>query len=237
MNSLWRKITGTLPVSTTGSNENLSEIICIVDRSGSMEPIRNDAIGGFNAFVDDQQQLPGEANLTLILFDDNIKHLHDAVPVKSIEPLTRKTYIPRGRTALYDAIGYTIIKVSNRLAKQDDQSRPGKVIVSILTDGEENSSRKFNREKIARMIQDRQEKEGWIFYFLAANQDAFAAADQISISRYNTVSFKANASGVSQVYQEMNTLVTQSRIDIPPSKDKNKPVSDVDAKDSSDTDA
>ena len=213
MSSLWRRITGTLPPATKGTNTDQSEIVCIVDRSGSMESIRNDAIGGFNAFLKDQQELPGEANLTLVLFDDRYQLLHDATPIGSVKPLNRETYVPRGRTALYDAIGRTIVKVSERLAKKSESERPGKVIVSILTDGEENSSRKYSGDRVASMIKERQDNEGWEFFYLAANQDAFAAATELSIPKDNTVSFKATGEGVSEVYQEMSTLVAESRID------------------------
>ena len=158
-----------------------TEIICIIDRSGSMGGIADDAIGGFNTFLKTQKELPDSASLTLVLFNETVTIVHDGVDIKDVPDLDNKTYVPSGCTALFDAIGSTITKVEARHASSQD-GRPGKVIVAILTDGAENSSREFVHKTIFDMI-ERQKKEcRWEFMFLAANQDAFAVSSSMGIS-------------------------------------------------------
>jgi uncharacterized protein YegL len=193
------------------TNPNLTEIVCIIDRSGSMESIRTDAIGGFNAFLAEQQKLPGDAKLTLVLFDhEYILHL-DGVPLQDVQPLDETTYVPRGTTALLDAIGRTVDDVGKRLGATPEDERPGKVIVVILTDGLENASRDYTHERVRALITHQSEKYSWEFVFLAANQDAIAAAGQIAIQPQNAVAFAATPAGVQGVLQEASARVTESR--------------------------
>jgi uncharacterized protein YegL len=183
-----------------------TEIACIIDMSGSMTPIRNDAIGGFNTFLQDQQKLPDKANMTTVLFDDQYILLNDGVDVQTIKPLTSKTYVPRGTTALYDAIGRTINAIDARVSGKKDQ----KAIVAILTDGQENASREFNKVKIMDLIKDR-EKSGWMFIYLSASASAFADASAIGISSTNTMSFSHDSRGTHKAYSSMSYSASNYR--------------------------
>lgn len=185
-------------------NENLSEIICIIDRSGSMESIKSDAIGGFNSFISEQKKGPGRANVTVVLFDDQYDVTASGVPLEQLPPLNDTTFVPRGSTALYDAIGKTLDDVGARLAATPESERPGTVIVAILTDGQENSSRVYSREKIAAMIRLQHDVYSWEFVFLAANQDAVASARQISIDAADAVPFAPSAAGTRVAFAEMS---------------------------------
>jgi len=132
-------------------NTNLCEIGFVLDRSGSMNAMKEEAIGGINAFLESQQKLPGEARLTLVLFDHEYIVTYDGVPIKDVPPLDSHSYVPRGTTALLDAIGRTINTIGERLDKTPEPERPGKVIVAILTDGLENASQEFKRKEIFKM--------------------------------------------------------------------------------------
>ncbi|MBF0231452.1 MAG: hypothetical protein HQK65_00240 [Desulfamplus sp.] len=187
--------------------QGLSEIICIIDRSGSMESIRNDAIGGFNAFLEEQKKIQGEATLTYIQFDTEYEIVHEHKPLQDVEPINDKIYMPRGSTALLDAIGKTIDSTGKRLANLPEENRPEKVIVSILTDGEENSSHHYNLSQIKEMITHQKKKYSWEFIFLAANQDAFDEAAKIGIDTKDAFNFAATGRGVREAYINMNDCV------------------------------
>lgn len=190
---------------------DLSEIVCIVDRSGSMQAIRSDAIGGFNSFLNSQQKLPGEARFTLVLFDHDYEVLHDCVPLPSVPPLDEDSYTPRGTTALLDAIGRTIDDVGKRLAKTPEADRPANVIVAILTDGMENASSDYRQQHISEMIAHQQEVYDWEFLFLAANQDAIATASKMSIKAANAANFMATGAGIQSAYADLDRKVTARR--------------------------
>lgn len=192
-------------------NTNLTEIACVLDRSGSMEPIREDAIGGFNSFLESQKKQPGEARLTLVLFDNEYLVPENGTPLARVKPLDATTYVPRGSTALYDAIGRTINEVGARLAATPEPDRPGKVIVAILTDGQENASTEFTRETIAGMISHQRKAYSWEFVFLAANQDAVTAARDIAIPAPSAFEFKADKEGMAQAMCLMSSEVTRRR--------------------------
>lgn len=181
------------------TENNVTEIACVIDRSGSMTPIRDDAIGGFNTFLKEQQELPDKANATVCLFDNEYILLHDGTDLTEVKPLTSKTYVPRGTTALYDAIGRTISAIDSRVSKSPDQ----KVVIAILTDGQENASREFNKTKIMDMIKAR-EKQGWLILYLSASANAFADASSIGVSSNNTMSFTADSSGMRKAYSSMS---------------------------------
>lgn len=186
-----------------------AEIVCIIDRSGSMENIRNDAIGGFNAFVDAQKAVPGEAKFSLVFFDTGVDMTITAADLQQVAPLTRETYRPMGGTALYDAIGKTVDELGKRLGTMDN--KPDKVIVAILTDGEENASKEYSREKIAEIVKHQEEKYSWEFIFLGANQDAFAASAALNMRAVNTFNFTATGQGVRDAYADMSNSVTSYR--------------------------
>lgn len=176
----------------------LTETAFILDRSGSMSSMCGAAITGFNSFLNDQQSAAGVANfarMTLVLFDNEILTVHDAVPVAEIAPLNDKTYVPRASTALLDAIGDTIDRMGRRFAALPEAERPGHVAIAILTDGEENSSVRFTWKEIAARIKHQTEKYSWDFLFLGAGQDAIATASKLNIAAGNSALYAADDIG------------------------------------------
>lgn len=191
--------------------DSLTEIVFILDRSGSMSRLTNDTIGGYNAFIEQQKKEPGEAMLTTVLFDDKYELLHDGVVLKDVKPLTDKEYFARGTTALMDAVGRTINDVGNRLSKLDEAERPGKVVVVITTDGMENASKEFSKKQIKDMITHQTEKYNWQFMFLGANIDAASEAESIGIPIAFAANFTASKVGTDALYKTMSKTVTGYR--------------------------
>ena len=171
------------------SKQKATEIVCILDRSGSMESIKHDAIGAFNSFLNGQKKLPSEAYLTLVLFDNEYELLYDSMPLDDVPELTELTFVPRGMTALLDATGRTINTVKKKTKDKN-------VIVCILTDGEENSSHEYKHADIIKLINKRKEKHHWEFIFLAANQDAIQAGNSLGINANRSVNFSADKASV-----------------------------------------
>ena len=180
--------------------ENLTEIVFILDQSGSMQPLESDTIGGFNSYVESQKKEPGEAYITTVLFDDQYEILHNHVNINDVPPLTSAQYRPGGLTALMDAIGRTINSVGKRLADTPEEERPSHVIFVITTDGYENASREFDREQVKRMIQHQQDKYSWQFLFLGAGIDAYKEARSIGIGGVHTMSVSADTWGTQNAY-------------------------------------
>lgn len=175
---------------------NYAEIAFVLDRSGSMEGCREAAIEGFNHFLKEQQQVEGLAKLTLVLFDDEYLVPMSALPVAEIVPLDDESYVPRGSTALLDAIGRTIEELGIRLAALPEPDRPAQVIVAILTDGEENSSHRYTWHQLSAAIKRQTEEYRWTFLFLGANQDAIATAAQMNIAAANAASYVQDGAGL-----------------------------------------
>jgi hypothetical protein len=192
-------------------NAELTEIVCVIDRSGSMEGIRSDAIGGYNSFLQGQGEEPGTAKWTLVLFDHEYERVLEGVPIESVPPLDNQSYVPRGTTALLDAIGRTVDDVGKRLAQTPEAERPSKVIVAILTDGLENASKDYTRPRIAQMIEHQQNVYSWEFVFLAANQDAIATANTLAIPAANAMNFAATGAGTRQAFAQLNESVLSRR--------------------------
>ena len=159
---------------------DLTDITMVIDRSGSMQSIQSDAEGGINSFIEQQKQEPGEANVTLVQFDTDYEFVHSGVPIRQVPAFK---LVPRGSTALLDAVGRAINETGARLAAMDEAQRPGLVVFVIVTDGEENSSREFTRDQIRTMVEHQQSAYKWQFTFLAANQDAFAAGGSMGIAQ------------------------------------------------------
>jgi len=193
------------------AKKDFSEIVCVIDRSGSMEAIKTDAIGGFNSFVEEQKKVPGKASLTFTQFDTVYEVVYANKMLNDVPVLDEKTYIPRGMTALLDAIGRTINEVGVRLANMAEKDRPEKVIFAILTDGEENASREFTKDKIFEMITRQKETYSWEFIFLVANQDAIQAGMGLGIDMKDAFNFAATGKGVRSAYAGMSNTVTQYR--------------------------
>ena len=161
---------------------NLTELVFILDRSGSMQGLEKDTIGGFNAMLEKQKKEPGEALVSTVLFDDRIEVLHDRVKLGEVRPITEKEYCVRGCTALLDAVGGAIRHIGNihKYARPEDV--PERTLFVITTDGMENASRRYTADKVRRMIEHEKEKYGWEFLFLGANIDAVETAGSLGIA-------------------------------------------------------
>lgn len=188
-----------------------TEIVCIIDRSGSMNSIKDDAIGGFNTFLETQKAEDGEATFTMVLFDNEIITIYDGANLQSVEPLTNKTFVPRGNTALYDAICTTIDRVGQRLAKMPETKRPNQVLVAILTDGQENASTHHTHADARTRIEHQTNVYKWEFMFLAANMNAESVAATFSIDASKAYTFAASAAGSQDVFKKMAVGVAQYR--------------------------
>lgn len=187
-----------------------TEIVFILDQSGSMYSIYSDAIGGFNSFIKSQKEVEGECLFSAVLFDTTVKPLYSGIDLKEVVELTEKTYKPNGGTALLDAIGMTIDSTGSRLRAMKEVDRPDKILFVILTDGEENSSRAYTSEKVAEMIKHQREKYSWEFLFLAANQDAITAGNKLNI--VNNYNFAASAQGIRSAYASTDAFATSYRV-------------------------
>lgn len=174
-------------------NANLTEIVFVLDRSGSMEAMVEPAVSGFNRLLREQQQTPGSARFTLVLFDDQYEVPISSQPIAEVAELDAMTYVPRGSTALLDAIGRTIDELGAKLAATPEAERPGQVIVAILTDGMENASSRFTWRRVAASIRHQTDVYEWQFLFLGANQDAIATAGRINIQSVNAANFAMDA--------------------------------------------
>lgn len=192
-------------------NQNLTEIIFLLDRSGSMSGLESDTIGGFNSFIKKQCQL-GNTLLTTVLFDDKYEILHNGVDASKVI-LTEKEYFTRGSTALLDAVGKTILDVGFRLSHLNEENRPGKVIFVITTDGLENSSREFSYEKVNEMISRQKEEYQWEFIFMGANIDVAKESKRLGINPERAFCFQASSAGTSRMYESVNKMVCEVRLD------------------------
>lgn len=192
-------------------NKNLTEIIFLLDRSGSMAGLESDTVGGFNAFVQKQSKGVGRTLVTTVLFDDEYELLWNGIEAEQVK-LTENEYYVRGMTALHDAIGKTIVEVGHRLSRTCEEERPGKVIFVITTDGMENASQEFNHKKVKKLIKHQQKKYNWEFIFLGANIDVAKEAEDIGIQCENAYSFKASKQGMEEMYSMVNEKVFEKRI-------------------------
>lgn len=192
------------------SKRTKTEIIVVLDRSGSMYSVCDDTIGGFNSFVESQRKSPGTARLTLAEFDFEYELIHNGVNIKKVPPLTRDSYVPNGTTALLDAIGKTIIETESRLSSLSDKSAPDKVIFVIITDGEENSSMEFKLEKINSMINEKRDS-GWDFVFLGANQDAIKTSSSLGVSAGYSMTYNNTKNGMNSVFTALSSATSNYR--------------------------
>lgn len=187
---------------------NLTELVFILDRSGSMSGLERDTIGGFNSMLEKQKKEEGEAVITTVLFDNKYELLHDRINIRGISPITDKEYFVRGTTALLDAIGKTIRKIENAQKHTLEDERASKVLFVITTDGMENSSTIYSYEKIKRMIEDKKKEFGWEFIFLGANIDAAAAAESIGISRDRATNYNCDSEGTTLNYEVISKTIS-----------------------------
>ncbi len=191
--------------------KNLTELIFILDRSGSMAGLEADTIGGFNGMIEKQKREAGEALISTVLFDNVSQVLHDRVPLDRIAPMTDRDYTVRGCTALLDAIGGAIHHIGNvhKYARPEDV--PERTLFVITTDGMENASRKYSAEKVKQMVQRQKEKYGWEFLFLGANIDAVETARHFGIGADRAVTYRSDSAGTQLNYAVVSEAICQVR--------------------------
>ena len=196
-------------------NKNLTEMVFILDASGSMAGLEEDTIGGFNAMIERQRSVDGIAYVSTVLFSNESHVLHDRVPLDKIEKITRKDYRVGGCTALIDAIGQAIHHIGNvhKYAREEDV--PAHTVFIITTDGMENASHRYNADEVRRMVERQKEKYGWEFLFLGANIDAIETADRFGINAAHSSNFVNNSHGQELMYEAMTCAVTDVRANRP----------------------
>lgn len=195
--------------------KNLTEIVFILDRSGSMSGLEADTIGGFNSMIEKQKKAEGEALISTVLFDNTSEVIHDRVSVQNIKPMTDEDYTVRGCTALLDAIGGAIHHIGNvhKYARAEDV--PEHTMFVITTDGMENASRRYDSEKVKKMIERQKEKYGWEFLFLGANIDAVETARGFGISEDRAVNYHSDSEGTQLNYEVLNDAISAVRSSAP----------------------
>ena len=191
--------------------KNLTELVFILDRSGSMSGLEADTIGGFNAMIEKQKKEAGEALVSTILFDNDSQVIHDRVPLDRVPALTEKEYFVRGCTALLDAVGGAIHHIGNVHKYAREEDRPEKTLFVITTDGMENASSRYTYDKVRSMIQHEKEKYGWEFLFLGANIDAAREAARFGIDADRAANYHADHQGTGVIYEAVSEAVCQIR--------------------------
>lgn len=194
--------------------KNLTELVFILDKSGSMSGLENDTIGGFNSMLEQQRKVEGECLITTVLFNSRYELLHDRIDIRALRPISDEDYFVGGSTALLDAIGMTISKISNAQKNTAEDYRADKVMFVIITDGEENASRQYSSQQIKEMIQ-RQKKANWEFVFLGANIDAVETASKYGISEDRAVDYVPDKEGTRLNYCAMSRAVSAYRMGAP----------------------
>lgn len=199
--------------------KGLTELVFILDRSGSMSGLEGDTIGGYNSMLEKQKKESGEAIITTVLFDDMYELLHDRINLRGIEHITDKEYFVRGSTALLDAVGKTINKIRNvhKYTAKDELAEH--VMFVITTDGMENASREFSYEKVRQMIECQKSKYGWEFIFIGANIDAITTAERFGISKDRATNYNADSEGTLLNYEVISETVSCMRANRPISED------------------
>ncbi len=191
--------------------KNLTELVFILDRSGSMAGLEGDTIGGFNAMIEKQRGEPGEAIVSTVLFDNRSEVIHDRLPLDKVPALTPKEYHVRGCTALLDAVGGAIRHIGNVHKYAREEDRPERTLFVITTDGMENASRRYNYERVKSLIERQREKHGWEFLFLGANIDAAREAARFGITADRAANYHADHEGTEVIYEAVCEAVCQVR--------------------------
>ena len=189
----------------------VTEIVFILDRSGSMGGLENDTIGGYNSMLKKQKKEAGEAIVSTILFDDKIEVLHDRLPIKKIDPITDDEYFVRGSTALLDAVGGAINHINGVHKKLEKDERPDKTLFIITTDGMENASSEYTYDKVKKLVEKQKEKDHWEFIFLGANIDAVEVAGRFGVARNRAVRYECDSAGTALNFEVMSNMVSCAR--------------------------
>lgn len=179
-----------------------TDIVVVLDRSGSMATVKGDMEGGFNEYIEKQKLEPGEAKVSLYQFDDVYEVVYEGVPLKDVPKLN---LVPRNMTALIDAVGRTILETGERLSRMPEHERPNKVLFIVITDGHENSSRSYNRQQVADMISHQRDKYSWQFVFIGANMDAYAEARSFNIDNGSSLNWVQTAGGIQTMYDHLGS--------------------------------
>jgi uncharacterized protein YegL len=206
--------------------KNLTEMVFILDKSGSMAGLEADTIGGFNAMIERQKQADGEALVSTVLFSSRSTVIHDRVDLRRIEPLTKRQYFVGGCTALIDAIGGAIHHIGNVHKYAREEDRPEHTVFVITTDGMENASRTYTSDEVKAMVQRQKEKYGWEFLFLGANIDAVETAAHYGIGEDRAVTFHNDSVGQALNYEEVSAAVSQVRSNAPLRRDWKRRIED-----------
>lgn len=194
------------------ANKNLTEIVFVIDASGSMFGLANDTIGGYNSFLKSQRMnTDGVARITTILFNNDAKTICECLDVREAADLNTNTYVPGGGTALLDAVGDAIEKLQDRHDAMDEADRPANVIFVVTTDGQENASTKYKKPQIAKMVQHQTNGHGWKFMFLGANVDSFEEASSLGFTAQGTSNYRYDDIGTKAVYTSVDSLVSSVR--------------------------
>ncbi|MBQ6020786.1 MAG: VWA domain-containing protein [Clostridia bacterium] len=211
-------------METNERKNNTTELVFILDRSGSMGGLESDTVGGFNAMLRQQKEQEGEVFVSTVLFDNVSEVLHDRLPLEKVEPLTEKDYYVRGCTALIDAIGGAIKHIStiHKYARPEDV--PAHTMFVITTDGYENASHRFSSDEVKRMIEEKKEKCGWEFLFIGANIDAVETAKQFGIGKERAVNYHADSKGTGVVYAAVSKAASRLRSNAPLAEDCLEPI-------------
>ena len=191
--------------------KGLTEVIFILDRSGSMSGLEADTIGGFNSMIAKQKKEEGEAYISTVLFDDKTEVLYDRVPVSKVEPMNENQYYVRGCTALLDALGRTIHHIGNVHKYAREEDRPEKTLFIITTDGMENSSHEYSYDKVKKMVEKQKKKYGWEFLFLGANIDAIEVAGRFGIAANRAINYESDRQGTQLNYEVLSRTVSEFR--------------------------
>lgn len=190
--------------------KNLTEVIFLLDASGSMYSLAKDTIGGFNSFVEEQKKLDGEMIINTVLFNHRYEMLHDCKDIQEIEPMTAEQYSAGGGTALLDAVGKSITEVSQRIDKMEKAYRPENIIVVITTDGEENNSEEYKLSDIKQIIEDKK-KDGWGFIFMGADIDSFGAGGSMGVGSGSTINYEKSSVGTTALYASLSAEIGNCR--------------------------
>jgi uncharacterized protein YegL len=191
--------------------KGLTQMVFVLDMSGSMSPLTMETIGGYNAMIADQKKEEGDALVTTVLFDHRYNMIHDGVNIKEVKDMTTAEYMPTGMTAMLDAVGMTINHVGQKLAALPEEERPEKVLFTVVTDGKDNSSKEFNWKTVRNMIKHQHDKYSWVFTFLGANIDVDRVSDNLGIDKMLSKRYTASKIGTQKVFNAISKTMSFAR--------------------------